>query len=252
MAVRCELRATVRRPTWRPRLKAPQFKKLVIALALTAQAGTIGSAAAFAQQSVRTVEALNPVTGDRQRYVVRDLDESEIRTVQKALRSEGYVGIGWTGRLDEGTAAGLSRFQAERGLVECGCISYETIVALGIRPEIVATVSAAPGESGVRGEGAATASDLHSGVLYPVGIPVYIPRPPPCPPDSCEDGGGEKPGGGEVPGDDGEQESEGSWVIIGAPAGGSGVAGTGSLATPPGIRPSPPPAARSPSTGSPN
>jgi hypothetical protein len=233
-------------------LQAPRFRRLLIALVVAGQTGTIGSAAAVAQQSVRAVEAVNPVTGDRQRYVVRDPNESEIRTVQKALRSEGYVGIGWTGRLDEGTAAGLSRFQAKRGLVECGCISYETIVALGIRPEIVATVSAAPGESGVPGEGATTASGLHSGVLYPVGIPVYVPRPPPCAPDSCEEGGREEPGGGEAPGDGVDQESEGSWIVIGAPASGSGAAGTGSLATPPGIRPSPPPAARSPSTGSPN
>ena len=107
---------------------------LLIAAVLPASVG--------AQEAVRVVEAVSGTTGDRQRYVVRDLDEAEIKAVQAALRDQGYVGIGWTGRLDDGTVEGLRRLQRERGLVECGCISYETIVALGLRPDVPALLGA--------------------------------------------------------------------------------------------------------------
>jgi len=179
-----------------------------------------------AQDAVRVVEAVSGTTGDRQRYVVRDLDEAEIKAVQAALREQGYIGIGWTGRLDDGTVEGLTRFQQERGLVECGCISYETIVALGLRPEVVATVSADPAPAA----GVGYASGYSSGIYYPVGIPIYVPRPPPCEEDPCAEHHGDDPDKGS---DDGSQ------VTIGAP-GVPGTGGAGGTAVPPGIRPAPP------------
>jgi len=216
------------------------------ARALCATAAIAGASlpvAAGAQEPIRVVETVNAVTGERHRYVVRDLREEEIRSVQTALRNEGYVGIGWTGRLDDGTRDGLQRFQHERGLVECGCVSYETVVGLGLHPEVVASV-AGGGEPAGTADGA-TGSDtgIRSGVLYPVGIPIYVPRPPPCKEDPCEDGEGGDPGDPGVPG------TGGSGIIIGAPAGGSGTGTTGSLAAPPGTRPAPP--ARVPPSGSP-
>jgi hypothetical protein len=183
-----------------------------------------------AQDAVRVVEAVSGTTGDRQRYVVRDLDEDEIKAVQTALRGEGYIGIGWTGRLDDGTVEGLSRFQRERGLVDCGCISYETIVALGLRPEVVATVSADPAPAAGDGYASGYSSGSSSGIYYPVGIPIYVPRPPPCEKDPCNGDNGDGPGDG--PGD-------GSHVTIGAP-GVPGAGGSGGTAVPPGIRPAPP------------
>lgn len=134
------------------------------------------------------VETVAESTGDRRRYVVRDLEEEEIRSVQRALREEGYVGIGWTGRLDDGTRDGLRRFQADRGLVECACVSYETVVALGLRPEVVATVSAS---EGVPAEGRLVDLDDY-GWIYPVPIPVLVPRP--CPADGCGVGDTGSPG----------------------------------------------------------
>lgn len=211
-------------------------------------------AEAGAQESIRVVEAVRASTGERQRYVIRDLDSGEIRALQSALRKAGYVGIGWTGRLDDGTLHGLTRFQQERGLVECGCVSYETVVALGLRPEVVATVAVDPGER----SGASTTdaysggSALQSGVVYPLGIPIYIPRPPPCEDEPCE---------GEGPGDEGEggdaPEPEDSWIVIGdAPAASDARTpargGTGSVASPPGVRPAPPADARAPTSGSPH
>ncbi|MCL7968211.1 MAG: peptidoglycan-binding protein [marine benthic group bacterium] len=193
---------------------------------------------ARAQESIRVVEAVSAATGERQRYVIRDLEAREIRALQSALREAGYVGIGWTGRLDDGTVRGLTRFQGERGLVECGCVSYETVVALGIRPEVVATVATEPGgttAASTTGDASTDASGLHSGILYPVGIPIYVPWPPPCDADPCE---GEAPAaGGDPP----------ATPDARAPARG----GTGSVASPPGVRPPPPGSARAPSSGSP-
>ncbi|MFO7587923.1 MAG: peptidoglycan-binding protein [Gemmatimonadota bacterium] len=166
---------------------------------------------ARAQDAVRVVEVVSQTTGDRRRWVVSDLDEREIRLVQRLLRGAGYAGIGWTGRLDDGTRDGLRRFQAARGLVECGCISYETIVALGIRPEVVASVAepprdAAPGTVGAVGGW---------GWIYPVAIPIIVPRP--CPGGDCGDQGPPaRPGVSPAPSE---------------PPGG---------AVPPGVRPAPP------------
>ena len=192
---------------------------LLVAVVLPAPAG--------AQEAVRVVEAVSETTGDRQRYVVRDLDESEIRAVQAALRDQGYIGIGWTGRLDDGTVEGLRRLQRERGLVECGCISYETIVALGLRPEVVATFQADPASVAGGGYVSGYGSSIGSGIYYPVGIPIYIPRPPPCEDDPCGGNGG------------GNGDGDGSHITIGNP-GASGSNGSGMTAVPPGIRPAPP------------
>ena len=198
-----------------------------LVLSLTAALPTSSAA----QDAVRVVEAVSETSGDRQRYVVRDLDEVEIKAVQAALREQGYIGIGWTGRLDDGTVEGLTRFQGERGLVECGCISYETIVALGLRPDVVATFPADPAPATAGGYVSGYGSSVSSGIYYPVGIPIYIPRPPPCKDDPCSGDGGEV-GNGEGNGD-------GSHITIGDP-GVSGSSGSGMTAAPPGIRPAPP------------
>ena len=213
----------------------------LFALAAIAAAGL--PVPACAQETVRVVEIVSAVTGERQRYVVRDLREQEIRSVQAALRNEGYVGIGWTGRLDDGTRDGLRRFQQERGLVECGCVSYETVVGLGLHPEVVASVAREGDPAGATDPATGADAGLRTGVLYPVGIPIYVPRPPPCEEDPCEDGDGDDPGDPGVP------VTGGSGIIIGAPAGGSGDGTPGSQAVPPGIRPAPP--ARVPPSGSP-
>jgi hypothetical protein len=193
---------------------------------------------AVAQESIRVVESIQARTGERHRYVIRELETGEIRALQSALREAGYVGIGWTGRMDDGTVRGLRRFQRERGLVECGCVSYETVVALGLRPEVVATVAGDPGgnfgASTTRAD--SVGSRLQSGVLYPVAIPIHVPWPPPCDDDPCS---GERPGAG------GESPAPTSSDARTPARGGGGVA------SPPGIRPAPPGDARTPISGPP-
>jgi hypothetical protein len=55
------------------------------------------------------------------------------------------------GKLGPATRGALERFQRERGLQVCGCVTYETVVSLGLRPLVVQTVvgSVAPEPPGV-------------------------------------------------------------------------------------------------------
>ena len=105
-------------------------------------------AAAMAQPAVapsatiRVIELVDPSTGQRQREVAQDLTGPEISRVQRALASAGFDPGRATGILNSTTVVALDRFQSSRSLVRCGCVSYETILALGIRPEVVASIRA--------------------------------------------------------------------------------------------------------------
>ena len=162
---------------------------------------------------VRVVETVDPVSGARYRQAVYDLTRSEIKAVQRALREDGYLGVGWTGQLDHGTVKALNELQQDRGLHQCGCVSYETIVALGLKPEVLVTTVAAGGTSA----SAARSDDryrsgYHSGIYYPIVVPIFVPVDP-----DGEDGGIPASGVGTTP----------TYPPPGA--------------VPPGIRPLPPP-----------
>lgn len=92
--------------------------------------------------SVRVIEIVDAGTGARGRHVAEDLTAPEISRIQHALASAGFDPGRATGLMSSTTRLALGRFQASRGLVHCGCVSYETLVALGIRPVVVATISA--------------------------------------------------------------------------------------------------------------
>ncbi len=175
---------------------------------------------AHAQRSsdgdIRVVETVDPVSGARYRQAVYDLTHKEIKAVQRALREDGYLGVGWTGRLDDGTIKALNELQEERGLYMCGCVSYETIVALGLKPDVLVTTVAVGATSGsAYGRDDPYRGGYRSGILYPVAVPIFIPVDPDDP---------DAPAGG-------------------VPA--SGAASTPTYpppgAVPPGIRPLPPP-----------
>jgi peptidoglycan hydrolase-like protein with peptidoglycan-binding domain len=135
---------------------------------------------------IRVVETLDPSTYGRTRQVVRDLTPEEIRSVQRALREAGFR-LSWlTGKLDRATRDALSDFQVERGLVVCGCASYETVVALGLRPSVIMTLIAASAGSVSPGD-----ADVRAAVYYPIPIPIRVPGP--GEPEDGEDGEEEMP-----------------------------------------------------------
>jgi hypothetical protein len=89
---------------------------------------------------IRVVEVADNGYGQRARIVVEDLTRAEILRIQLELSRAGYDLDFHPGQLDDSTRRALTSFQAERGLEICGCVTYETIVALGIIPEVVARV----------------------------------------------------------------------------------------------------------------
>ncbi|HUF90277.1 MAG TPA: peptidoglycan-binding domain-containing protein [Gemmatimonadota bacterium] len=92
--------------------------------------------------AVRVIEVIDPRSGSSVRQVAEDLTPAEIARVQRALAAAGFVTGRATGTLNPTTRLALGRFQAARGLHRCECVSYETVVALGIRPVVVAAVRA--------------------------------------------------------------------------------------------------------------
>jgi hypothetical protein len=113
----------------------------LLALATWAQEGRAQPAVASAT-AVRVIELVDPATGERAREVAADLTRAEIARVQRGLASAGFDPGRATGILTSTTAIALGRFQASRGLYRCDCVSYETLIALAIRPLVVATIVA--------------------------------------------------------------------------------------------------------------
>lgn len=97
-----------------------------------------------ADGAIRVVERFDPAAGTRTREVVARPSPAEILRVQRALQREGHPVAGARGELDAATRQALRRFQRERGLEPCGCVSYETVLALGLSPVVVQTVLAGP------------------------------------------------------------------------------------------------------------
>jgi hypothetical protein len=153
------------------------------AIVLTAAAlrapGPVSAQSSRVGGDIRVVETVDPVSGVRYRQAVYDLTRNEIKAVQRALREAGYLGVGWTGRLDHGTVEALRELQENRGLYPCGCVSYETIVALGLEPDVqVMTVAGGASSSDAFGPDGPYRAGYGSGLLYPVGVPVYVPVDP--------------------------------------------------------------------------
>lgn len=91
-------------------------------------------------RSIRVVETTERLNNRKVRIVVDDLTPAEILKIQVQLARKGFDPRVRNGMLDEPTLEALYEFQIERDLQICGCVSYETIVELGIRPQIVASV----------------------------------------------------------------------------------------------------------------
>jgi hypothetical protein len=196
-----------------------QARGTVLVLAVAALCVPQPVRAQSSDSGIRVVETVDPVSGTRYRQAVYDLTKKEIKAVQKALRADGYLGVGWTGQLDHGTIRALNELQEERGLYQCGCVSYETIVALGLKPNVqVTTVAVGAAGGSAYGTDDRSQWGYRSGAYYPIAVPIFVPEDPDDP-----DAPGAPPGDLPVSGSE--------TVPTYPPAG----------ATPPGVRPLPPP-----------
>lgn len=92
--------------------------------------------------AVRVIEIIDPGTGRRVREVAADLTKPEIARIQRGLAAAGFHPGRATGILTADTRHALGRFQDARGLHRCECVSYETLIALTIRPLVVASIVA--------------------------------------------------------------------------------------------------------------
>ena len=113
----------------------------VLALAL-APSGVLAQPAVAPASSIRVIEIVDPYSGERDRRVADDLTVAEISRLQHALAAAGFDPGRATGQWNATTRLELGRFQASRGLLQCECVTYETLVALRIHPEVVASISA--------------------------------------------------------------------------------------------------------------
>jgi hypothetical protein len=117
-----------------------------LAWTLASPGASAAQPAAAPATSVRVIELIDPWTGERVRSVTEDLTAGEISRVQRALASAGFDPGRATGRMNATTALALGRFQSSRGLLRCDCVSYETVLALGIRPVVVASITTPLGQ----------------------------------------------------------------------------------------------------------
>lgn len=95
--------------------------------------------------AVRVVESRDPASGQVARWVVENPTPAEVLRIQVELARAGFDPRIRSGVLDGPTRQALSSFQTARGIVICGCLTYETIVALGIRPHVVDFASSGTG-----------------------------------------------------------------------------------------------------------
>lgn len=78
--------------------------------------------------------------------VVDPLRSSEVLAIQRALASAGFDPGVLDGLVGPTTRGALSGFQNAAGTTPCGCVDYQTIVGLGLRPLVVQTVIGAAGD----------------------------------------------------------------------------------------------------------
>lgn len=111
---------------------------------------------------IRVVQTLDRRTGRTVRDVVAHPSPAEVLRVQVELGRSGYDPGLRSGVIDEPTRRALRRFQIARGFTICGCLTYETILALGIRFRVV------DHDDGAHGSGVHARNRVH----------VVVPGPP--------------------------------------------------------------------------
>jgi hypothetical protein len=133
--------------------------------------------------SIRVIEIVDPYSGARDRQVAEDLTPAEISRLQHALAAAGFDPGRATGEWNGTTRLALGRFQAARGLARCDCVTYETLISLRIRPEVVASIRAPlDGGYGARTVLVLPGRERHfghgSGVVAGLGSSVFVGHQP--------------------------------------------------------------------------
>ncbi len=148
-----------------------------------AQSAMAASAQSAVAAEIGVIETVDPASGRRLLHVLEGLGHAEVRTVQRELARAGFE-VRWrAGELDAFTRGALQRFQTQRGLAVCACVTIETLIELGIPTRIVQTIvveaaplpEAAPGSraGGVRQEAAPGYVEYAS--YYPYGVAYLVP-----------------------------------------------------------------------------
>ena len=123
---------------------------------------------------VRVVELADNGYGRTERLVVEDLTPAEVLRIQVELKRAGHDPRSRSGQLDEATRRALTSFQSERGLEICGCVTYETIIALGIAPAVVTRVEKARVEN--RGGWSSSTVFVDNGPPIVIFVPSHVRR----------------------------------------------------------------------------
>ncbi len=155
---------------------------LLAGLLLTSAVGRAPAQIAVAAE-IGVIETVDPANGRRSLHVLEGLGHAEVRAVQRELARAGFK-VSWrAGELDAFTRGALQRFQTQRGLAVCACVTIETLIELGIPTRIVQTIvleapplpEAAPGAraGGTPQEEAPGYVEYAS--YYPYGVAYLVP-----------------------------------------------------------------------------
>lgn len=155
---------------------------LLAGLLLASAVGRAPAQSAVAAE-IGVIETVDPASGRRSLHVLEGLGHAEVRTVQRELARAGFE-VSWqAGALDAFTRGALQRFQTQRGLAVCACVTIETLIELGIPTRIVQTIvleaaplpEAAPGAraGGVPQDEAPGYVEYDS--YYPYGVAYLVP-----------------------------------------------------------------------------
>jgi peptidoglycan hydrolase-like protein with peptidoglycan-binding domain len=156
---------------------------LLAGLLLASAVGRAPAQSAVAAE-IGVIETVDPASGRRLLHVLEGLGHAEVRAVQRELARAGFE-VSWqAGVLDAFTRGALQRFQTQRGLAVCACVTIETLIELGIPTRIVQTivVEAAPLPEvapGARAGGGAPEEAIPGYVgydsYYPYGVAYLVP-----------------------------------------------------------------------------
>ncbi len=156
------------------------------AVAVPAQSVVGVPARSAATAEIGVIETVDPASGRRSLHVLEGLGHAEVRAVQRELARSGFEASWRAGELDAFTRGALQRFQTQRGLAVCACVTIETLIELGIPTRIVQTIvleaaplpEAAPGSQAGGTPEEAAAEYVEYGSYYPYGVAYLVPFTP--------------------------------------------------------------------------